>query len=421
MIAIGAGEKLQRRQIGGKMKKRLFLLLCFMVFLFPTVSIDAAQEEEPAACGEVIEGIVAAMDARDWDAFLGYCVDDMRSEMESYFAKMTEDTVGINQVVGAELRSCYKLAFEDYRWLISYESYDVYEEVGDENISAYLLAVDYDVAFETLWFYQGLNYSLFIFIYDGTDYKLVQFTIPPYSIIEKYVCAQGVRSVLSEEEQKALAAAESRAHGTPVNLEGSVLPNERMWSGSEATQESEEKQAETRASQDTVPTNITVWWRTNEGGDGEIYTVNFRTYCQQVLANEWLASWNDMSLYAGAHCVKTFSWYYCLYPQGGVGGYNINSIQQSWSPTHVTYTATNDAILAHFRSAMFDASGNIFPAYYKKGKSGQAGTQGCGEVSQYGSHYLAGLGYSPTEILRYYYDGSDLAGGQIQFKTVNES
>lgn len=159
--------------------------------------------------------------------------------------KITGDTVGVNQVVGAKLKSCYRLASEDLRWFVDYKSYDVYERVGDENISAYLLGVDYDVAFETLRFYQGLNYSLLIFIFDGTDYKMVEFTVPPYRIIEKYVCAQGARSALSEEEQKALAAAKSRAHGTPVNLEGSVLLDERMWSGSEDTQESEEKQPET--------------------------------------------------------------------------------------------------------------------------------------------------------------------------------
>lgn len=262
---------LELQQIGGEMKKRIFLLLCFVVFLFPAVRVNAAQEEEvPAACGEVIEGIVAAMDARDWDAFLGYLEEDHRTETESYFAKMTEDTVGINQVVGAELKSCYKLAFEDFRRLIGYESYDAYERVGDENISAYLLGIDYDVAFETLWFYQGLNYSLLIFIYDGTDYKLVEFTVPPYRMIEKYVCAQEERSVLSTEEEKALAAAKSRAHGTPVNLEGSALLDKRIWQENEDTKESEAAQKSVGA---------------------EIYTVNFRTCCKQVLAIMMVAAW----------------------------------------------------------------------------------------------------------------------------------
>lgn len=61
----------------------------------------------------------------------------------------------------------------------------------------------------------------------------------------------------------------------------------------------------------------------------QVYYKPFRTYCQQVLAHEWFASWNDMSLNAGAYCVKTFSWYYCHYTHASDGSYDVNSAQQS--------------------------------------------------------------------------------------------
>lgn len=69
---------------------------------------------------------------------------------------------------------------------------------------------------------------------------------------------------------------------------------------------------------------------------------------------------------------------------------------------------------------MFDPNGKLFIAKYGRGKEGEAGRKGQGLVSQYGSHYLAQQGWSPTDILRYYYDDSDLFAGKIQFKEVTE-
>ena len=338
------------------MKKRIFLSLCILTFLiFPVINTKANDISDSKTCEDTISEIVSAINQQDWNAYLSYLEESKMVWMrDHYFANPEENSLGINQVVGAELKDCWLLDYQDFWWLISYNEFDLYEKVGDQNIFGYLLAVDYDVTIESKYFYQGLNFNLWIFAFDGEDYKLVEFTIPPFNLIEKYITEKTDRTALDEETQKALAAAESRANGTPVNLEGMVL-----WDNiTPENHESSDTEKDSRtASENIVPSQIRIFWRTKEGGDNQVYYNPFRTYCQQVLAHKWFASWNDMSLNAGAHCVKTFSWYYCCYPHASDGSYDVNSAQQSWTP---------------------------------------------------------------TDILRYYYDDSDLFSGKIQFKEVTE-
>jgi hypothetical protein len=141
---------------------------------------------------------------------------------------------------------------------------------------------------------------------------------------------------------------------------------------------------------------------------GVVQRVDFKTYVENVLPNEWVSSWPAESLKSGAMAVKSFGWYWALHSTRKTSGgacfdvYDTTS-SQVYRPGSAV-TSTNSAVNATWNTRM-TRSGNILQAHYC------STTTACGAwvdgnwMSQYGSRDLAAGGSGYQAILRHYYDG----------------
>jgi len=158
----------------------------------------------------------------------------------------------------------------------------------------------------------------------------------------------------------------------------------------------------------TLPTTILVY----RVSLGTVERVNFETYVENVLPNEWISSWPAESLKAGAMAVKSFGWYWALTStrktsSGACFDVYDNTSSQVYRPGSAT-SATNAAVTATWGTRM-TRSGAILQAHYC------STTTACGSgwvtgdwMSQYGSADLADDGDSYSTILHYYYTGITL-------------
>ncbi|WP_405102228.1 SpoIID/LytB domain-containing protein [Micromonospora sp. NBC_01412] len=141
-------------------------------------------------------------------------------------------------------------------------------------------------------------------------------------------------------------------------------------------------------------------------GLGRVDRVDFKTYVKNVLPNEWVTSWPNASLQAGAVAVKSYGWYWALHSTRKTSGgqcYDVrdDTADQVYRPSSAQ-ASTSSAVDSTWSTRM-TRSGNILRAHYC------ATTTACGGwvtgdwMSQYGSRDLANAGYNYQAILRYYY------------------
>lgn len=151
--------------------------------------------------------------------------------------------------------------------------------------------------------------------------------------------------------------------------------------------------------------------------DSTMVTRDCRTYVKEVLPNEWIPSWNESSLQAGAMAVRNFGWWWVNNgPNGYVNGqcYDVrdDTGSQVWLQNSSTSTtnAAVDAIWSASRATRNDGSGSkIFPTYYKAGNPNEVCGQWNGvaapgnDMSQNGSQTCAVGGQKWPGIFRTYY------------------
>lgn len=104
---------------------------------------------------------------------------------------------------------------------------------------------------------------------------------------------------------------------------------------------------------------------------GRVQTVNFRSYVQVVLANEWGPRTPPASLRAGAIAVKQYGWYYARVWRGGsVRGqcYDVRDTtsDQLYNPARTVYPAARAAVAATWGVTLRKV-GRFFPAGYRPG------------------------------------------------------
>ena len=140
--------------------------------------------------------------------------------------------------------------------------------------------------------------------------------------------------------------------------------------------------------------------------------VPFKTYVKNVLPNEWITSWPQASLRAGAVAVKSYGWYWALHstrktPSGQCFDVYDNTSSQVYKPGSAV-KATNAAVDATWGVRM-TRGGKILQAHYC------ATTTACGAwvdgdwMSQYGSRDKANAGWGYKKILKHYYRGIALS------------
>lgn len=138
------------------------------------------------------------------------------------------------------------------------------------------------------------------------------------------------------------------------------------------------------------------------------YYVRYRDYIKNVVSSEIYATWPENAIYANTLVIMSFTlnrvyteWYRSK-------GYNFTitsstAYDQKWIYGRNIYTNVDrivDSIFANFLSRP-GVRQPIFTSYC----DGRNVT--CNGLSQWGSKYLGDEGYSPIQIIRYYY-GSDM-------------
>lgn len=135
-------------------------------------------------------------------------------------------------------------------------------------------------------------------------------------------------------------------------------------------------------------------------------------YCNPT---EWVAAWPEESLKAGAQCVKFVGWYRVYNHKYYGQGFDVkdSTADQVYKP-NTEKSNTTKAINAVDGEGMMNSDGALFYPSYRAGDYDNSGKNG-GVCKQNGSHYLdKEKGYTYWEILKYYYDNSDVSSGSIK-------
>lgn len=166
----------------------------------------------------------------------------------------------------------------------------------------------------------------------------------------------------------------------------------------------------------SYPSTIRVAVRANNNPVNPILyvqTVGFEQYCEDVLPNEWIPSWNPQALRAGAIAVKMFAWYYTQHPTTEQGfTYDVDNTTnfQTFKFLSGQY-ATDTAVQQTWNMVFVPPNGAIGQLNYRMGipYSNNNAYIGTRIMSQWGSEYLGSKAHlSFGNILRMYYPGDEL-------------
>ena len=138
------------------------------------------------------------------------------------------------------------------------------------------------------------------------------------------------------------------------------------------------------------------------------YYVRYRDYIKNVVSSEIYATWNENAIYANTLAIMSFTLNRVYTEWYRNKGYNFTitsstAYDQKWIHGRNIYGNVDrivDSVFTNYLSRP-GVRQPIFTSYC----DGRRVT--CNGLSQWGSQYLAGEGYSPIEIIRYYY-GSDM-------------
>jgi hypothetical protein len=149
---------------------------------------------------------------------------------------------------------------------------------------------------------------------------------------------------------------------------------------------------------------------------GDIINYDFSFYEQHVLPNEWIASWQEPALEAGAVAVRDYAWYFIVNGSKGTGYGNPNPCAydvddstgyQDFAPEAPTYDSTSTAVndTGYY---LYTSHSAIPETSYNSGSSSDScgqddGASGTGIMSQWGTQACARAGDTWPQILATYY------------------
>ncbi len=144
-----------------------------------------------------------------------------------------------------------------------------------------------------------------------------------------------------------------------------------------------------------------------------VKVVPFDVYVTNSLPNEWVPSWNQEALQAGAMAVKMFAWYKVLHPMTLDGWeYDLDNTTnfQTYREGN-TFAETDEAHNRVRNLAFTDPDGSIVELNYRSGYEGGPNWEyrNAQMMSQWGSQYLATEeGRNMLGILQWFYEGRQL-------------
>ncbi|HWI52209.1 MAG TPA: SpoIID/LytB domain-containing protein [Symbiobacteriaceae bacterium] len=143
-----------------------------------------------------------------------------------------------------------------------------------------------------------------------------------------------------------------------------------------------------------------------------VKAVNFDDYVVNSLPNEWVPSWNQEALQAGAMAVKMFAWHKTLNPTK-LDGWEFHVDNTTNFQTYREGNRFKESDEAHQRVrnlAYTMPNGEIVELNYRAGieKNPNWQYRNANMMAQWGSHYWAERGQNMLQILQWYYQGRAL-------------
>jgi peptidoglycan hydrolase-like amidase len=144
-----------------------------------------------------------------------------------------------------------------------------------------------------------------------------------------------------------------------------------------------------------------------------VQTLGFEEYCEDVLPNEWMSSWNTEALKAGAIAVKMFAWYKTLHPTTESGfTYDVDNTTNFQEFKYLSgRPETDQAVRQTWNMVYVPSDGTIKELDYRMGAqdSDNSWYDGTYIMSQWGTQYWASIAKLTFEsILNMYYPGYEL-------------
>lgn len=140
-----------------------------------------------------------------------------------------------------------------------------------------------------------------------------------------------------------------------------------------------------------------------------VKTITFDEYVVNSLPNEWMPSWHQEALQAGAMAVKMFAWYKILNPTR-LDGWEYDLDNTTNFQTYLEgnrYWATDEAHRRVRNLAYARPDGTIVELNYRAGYQGGPNWEyrNANMMSQWGTQYWATQGWNMLRILQWYYQG----------------
>lgn len=143
-----------------------------------------------------------------------------------------------------------------------------------------------------------------------------------------------------------------------------------------------------------------------------VKVVPFDDYVTNSLPNEWVPSWQQEALQAGAMAVKMFAWYHVLNPTT-LDGWEFDLDNTTNFQTYREGNRFRETDEAHQRVrnlAFAEPDGTIVELNYRAGYEQDPNWQyrNAQMMAQWGSQYWADKGFNMLQILQWYFQGRQL-------------
>jgi len=228
------------------------------------------------------------------------------------------------------------------------------------DVRAYYVAIDYKLKKETRWYYNGINYRLYILALDNNKWVIIEASMAPINQIVKAGNSFG-----GNDETKAANIEKNRVKtGKFTNLKGDVIEDigatKEQLQQERALNNNYSKSAAATLTYYTIPSSVRVY----RHATGQVQVINFYTYLKNVLPNEWVPSWPMQSLQAGAYACKMYAWYHVVvYPKGSNFDVYDDTRDQVYIPGSEN-SFTTQAINNVDGVGMINYYGDLFEAQY---------------------------------------------------------
>lgn len=377
----------------------------------------------------MVYSMVDAIQNKNWDAYMNLMTYEQQDFYQNYFAN-DKCVDGVKQLESVEVRDIIYIPSQDISNELLYSEYPILNST--EEIVPFLVSLNCNVSKENVYFYNGVNYFMVVFVKENDEtYKIAQFNRPSYELLYNIISKQ--KNTVNTEREKALNIVKYAENGVVINGEGEFITDGYVIKKIDKKsgiitdlKKSEWKSVNMLSNNNyndhpnipnaffcSIPKNITVCM--NRTGNSQIKTVAFDSYVKNTLPNEWYSSWNAAALKAGAYCVKGVGIYRSIKPVNV--NYMVSQGTQNYIP-NTTSAKTNTAVNSISNKYVVSSDGALFFPEYGAGTKGVAGTKGTGRLLQWGSQYLASeKGYTCKQILNYYYKGSPCSKESISFIT----